>query len=96
MTAPPPMVADDRPAHAGRATDRTTKVEVGVQVVERWILAVLRYRTFLSLAERDPGIAGEHGAEAGMHRASRRVPRPTFTPSALADPLAPGVPRPSL
>ena len=33
------------------------KAEVGVQVVERWILAALRYRTFFSLAELNAAIA---------------------------------------
>jgi len=33
------------------------KVEVGVQVVERWILARLRHRTFFSLAELNAAIA---------------------------------------
>jgi transposase len=32
------------------------KVEVGVQVVERWILARLRDRTFFSLAELNQAI----------------------------------------
>ena len=33
------------------------KAEVGVQVVERWILAALRNRTFFSLAELNAAIA---------------------------------------
>ena len=33
------------------------KVEVGVQVVQRWILAALRHRTFFSLAELNTAIA---------------------------------------
>ena len=33
------------------------KVEVGVQIVERWILAALRHRTFFSLAELNHAIA---------------------------------------
>jgi len=38
------------PARVRRPRDKA-KVEVGVQVVERWILARLRHRTFFSLAE---------------------------------------------
>ena len=33
------------------------KVEVGVQIVQRWILAALRHRTFFSLAELNTAIA---------------------------------------
>ena len=42
-----------RPAHP---RDKP-KVEVGVQVVERWILARLRNRRFFSLAELNAAIA---------------------------------------
>ena len=45
------------PARASRPRDKA-KVEVGVQVVERWILAVLRKREFFSLAELNTQIAG--------------------------------------
>lgn len=38
------------PARVRKARDKA-KVEVGVQVVERWILACLRHRTFFSLSE---------------------------------------------
>jgi transposase len=38
------------PARPARPQDKA-KVEVGVQVVERWILARLRHRRFFSLAE---------------------------------------------
>ena len=38
------------PARVGKSRDKA-KVEVGVQVVERWILAAVRNRTFFSLAE---------------------------------------------
>jgi len=44
------------PARARRPRDKA-KVEVGVQVVERWILARLRNRTFFSLAELNGAIA---------------------------------------
>lgn len=37
-------------AHPGRPQDKA-KVEVGVQVVERWILARLRPPRFFTLAE---------------------------------------------
>jgi transposase len=38
------------PARAAKPRDKA-KVEVGVQIVERWILARLRHHTFFSLAE---------------------------------------------
>jgi transposase len=43
------------PARVRRPRDKA-KVEVGVQVVERWILARLRQRTFFSLAELNQAI----------------------------------------
>ena len=43
------------PARARRPRDKA-KVEVGVQVVERWILAALRQRTFFSLSELNQAI----------------------------------------
>ena len=43
------------PARAARPRDKA-KVEVGVQVVERWILARLRHQTFFSLAELNTAI----------------------------------------
>ncbi len=43
------------PARPRHPRDRA-KVEVGVQIVERWILAVLRHRTFTSLAEANAAI----------------------------------------
>jgi len=45
------------PARPARPRDKA-KVEVGVQVVERWILAALRHHTFFSLAELNAAIAG--------------------------------------
>ena len=44
------------PARPYKPRDKA-KVEVGVQVVQRWILARLRHRTFLSLAELNSAIA---------------------------------------
>jgi transposase len=44
------------PARPRRPRDKA-KAEVGVQVVERWILARLRHRTFFSLAELNAAIA---------------------------------------
>jgi len=44
------------PARARRPRDKA-KVEVGVQVVERWILARLRNRVFFSLSELNSAIA---------------------------------------
>jgi transposase len=43
------------PARVRKARDKA-KVEVGVQVVERWILAALRNRTFFSLSELNGAI----------------------------------------
>ena len=44
------------PARVRRPRDKA-KVEVGVQIVERWILAALRHRTFFSLTELNHAIA---------------------------------------
>jgi len=44
------------PARPYKARDKA-KVEVGVQVVQRWILARLRHRRFFSLAELNSAIA---------------------------------------
>lgn len=43
------------PARARKPKDKA-KVEVGVQIVERWILAALRNRTFFSLAELNEAV----------------------------------------
>ena len=45
------------PARVRRPRDKA-KAEVAVQVVERWILAALRHRTFFSLAELNAAISG--------------------------------------
>jgi transposase len=45
------------PARVRRPRDKA-KVEVGVLLVERWILAALRHRTFFSLTELNRAIAG--------------------------------------
>jgi transposase len=44
------------PARSGKPRDKA-KVEVGVLVAERWVLAALRDRTFFSLAEANAAIA---------------------------------------
>ena len=44
------------PARVRRPRDKA-KVEVGIQIVERWVLAALRQRTFFSLAELNAAIA---------------------------------------
>ena len=44
------------PARAAKPRDKA-KVEVGVQVVERWILARLRHHTFFALAEVNAALA---------------------------------------
>lgn len=46
------------PARANRPRDKA-KAEVGVQIVERWILATLRNEHFSSLAEANTAIAGK-------------------------------------
>ena len=45
-----------RPARPRKPRDKA-KVEAGVQLVERWILAALRHRRFTSLAELNQAIA---------------------------------------
>jgi len=45
------------PARRRKAKDKT-KVEVAVQVVERWILARLRNRQFFNLKQLNDAIAG--------------------------------------
>ena len=59
------------PARPGRPRDKP-KVEVGVQVVERWILARLRNRRFFSLAELNAAI-GELLAELNQ-RTFKKLP----------------------
>jgi transposase len=44
------------PARAAKPREKA-KVEVGVQVVERWLLARLRHHTFFSLAEVNAALA---------------------------------------
>lgn len=44
------------PARAGKARDKA-KVEVGVQIAQRWLLAALRNRIFFSLAELNAALA---------------------------------------
>ena len=58
------------PARPGRPQDKA-KVEVGVQVVERWILARLRHRRFFSLAELNQAIAGLLSQPAAVQEAAR-------------------------
>ena len=59
------------PARPGRPQDKA-KVEVGVQVVERWILARLRNRSFMTLAELNDAI-GELVGELNA-RPFKRLP----------------------
>ena len=44
------------PARVATPTDKP-KVEVSVQIAQRWILAVLRHRTFFTLADLNAAIA---------------------------------------
>ena len=81
------------PARVRRPKDKA-KVEVGVQLVERWILAVLRHRTFFSLVELNRAIAElltrlnnrPFNKLPGLATLPLRVPRPTCpqTPAARA------------
>ena len=66
------------PARPYKPRDKA-KVEVGVQVVQRWILARLRNRRFFSLAElnqaiRELVVQAERSADARLgHHAARAV-----------------------
>src|SRR5947208_16440514 len=63
------------PARPAKARDKA-KVEVAVQVVERWILARLRHETFFSLAALNARIsellADLNARPMRLYRASRR------------------------
>jgi transposase len=63
------------PARPKKPRDKA-KVEVGVQIVQRWILARLRNQTFFSLGELNAAIAGLiedlNGRTMKRYRASRR------------------------
>ncbi len=63
------------PARPRKPKDKA-KVEVGVQVVQRWILAVLRHETFFSLAALNARIRGLldllNDRPMRAYRASRR------------------------
>jgi len=81
------------PARPYRARDKA-KVEVGVLIAQRWILAVLRHRTFFSLAELNAAIHEclEH-LNTRLLRKARRSRRELFEtldrPSALPLPERP-------
>ncbi len=76
------------PARSYKARDKA-KVEVGVQVAQRWVLAVLRNRTFFSLAEMNEAI-GEKLADlnsrpmkhlgASRRELFERLDRPALRP----------------
>jgi transposase len=66
------------PARVRRARDKA-KVEQGVLLVERWILARLRHRTFFSLAELNGAIA--QLLERLNNRPSRSYPAHAAKPS---------------
>jgi len=59
------------PARPAKPRDKA-KVEVGVQIVERWIVAVLRHRRFFSLAELNAAI--QERLEALNQRPFRKRP----------------------
>jgi transposase len=76
------------PARQGKARDKA-KVEVGVQVAERWILARLRHETFFALATLNTRIrellADLNGRVMRQYQASRRelferLDRPALRP----------------
>ena len=64
------------PARVRRPRDKA-KVEAGVQVVERWILAALRHRSFFSLAELNAAIAAllERLNQPALQEAAGLAPR---------------------
>ena len=66
------------PARVRRPRDKA-KAEVGVQVVERWILAALRHRTFFSLAELNEAIAER--LDGSTHARSASSPARDAAPS---------------
>ena len=51
------VIPDNLTSAVTRRPSDKAKVEVGVQIVERWILAALRHRTFFSLTELNHAIA---------------------------------------
>ena len=59
------------PTRVRRPKDKA-KVEVGVQVVERWILARLRHQKFFSLSELNSAIS--QLLEELKHRPFRKLP----------------------
>ncbi len=83
------------PARPYKPRDKA-KVEVGVQVVQRWILARLRDRRFFSLAELEPGSPRTGGAAQRPADASvgsidptcpLRADRPSGAAASAADTL---------
>jgi len=76
------------PARRRKPRDKA-KVEVGVQIAERWILAALRHRKFFSLAELNPAIhellekLNHHPfkkREGSRHGLFQEVDRPAMRP----------------
>ena len=75
------------PARPARPTDKP-KVEVAVQIVQRWVLARLRNRQFFSLQELNVAIAELLGAEGAAYgiRANAICPGNTLPGMAGDDP----------
>jgi transposase len=67
------------PARSRKPRDKA-KVEVGVQVAQRWILAALRNRTFFSLAEAN--VAIRERLDSSVRQASARRISPAPSPLA--------------
>ena len=65
------------PARPGKPRDKA-KVEVGVQIAERWMLAALRNLTFFSLAEANAAIRDSFGVaqRTALQEASRLAAQP--------------------
>ena len=61
------------PARPYKPKDKA-KAEVGVQIVERWILARLRHQTFFSLAELNQCIRALHGMNELNERPFKQLP----------------------
>ena len=77
------------PARARRPRDKA-KAEAGVQLVERWILAALRNRTFFSLAELNREIREAHlclGIFGVTPKALRVIPCKVYDSLAVGRPV---------
>jgi transposase len=81
------------PARVRKPKDKS-KVEVGVQVVERWVLAPLRDRTFFSLAELNQALTAQlhlinsrplSGLQQSRRELFERIDKPVLRPLPATD-----------